>query len=306
MKITCIDFETANPFWGSICAMGVAVIEDGKIVQEMNMLIKPHPEHGVFNRDNIRVHGIKPDMVKDSQEFNAIYPEIKPLIEGGIIAAHNTSFDIDCLRDVLTLYRIPIPSFEHICTCELAEKAWPGLKSYRLKLVSAHLGYKFKHHDAGADALAAANIIIKAMEKAGTNDIRKLAESMGVKIREVTAGGEYELSSERQKRKQENRVDARDIKSESRDQDPGHPLYNRELVFTGNFSNGLTRRQAMQKAANAGARLINYVRRATDYLVQGAGDKGGESSKTRKAKRLIESGAGIKIISENEFLSLLQ
>jgi DNA polymerase-3 subunit epsilon len=284
----------------------VAVIEDGKVTQTLNEFIKPHPGHNIFNRDNIRVHGIKPEMVKDAPGFDVFYPRIKPLIEGGIIAAHNTSFDVDCIRDVLTVYGIPIPSFEHICTCELAEKAFPGLDSYRLKSVSIFLGYKFKHHDAGEDALAAANIILKAMEKTGIHDIRLLAENLGVTIRAVIAGDEYEISSARQKKRQENRVDARGVQAENKDFDPKHPLFGKELVFTGNFSNGLSRRQAMQKAANAGAKLSNYVRSATDYLVQGEAERGKETSKTRRAKKLIETGSsGIRIISEKDFLALL-
>lgn len=306
MKITCIDFETANPFWGSICAVGIAVIEDGKVTQTLNKLIKPHRAHSLFNRDNIRVHGIKPEMVKDAQEFDAFYPELKPLLDGGLIAAHNTSFDVDCIRDVLTVYNIPIPSFEHICTCELAEKAFKGLESYKLKTVSKFLGHEFKHHDAGEDALAAANIIIKAMESTGIHDIRLLAEHLGVKIRAVKHAEEYELSSIRQKRRQENRVDSRSVKPETRDFDPAHPLFGKELVFTGNFANGMSRRQVMQKAVNTGAKLSNYVRAATDYLVQGDADKNKETTKTRRAKKLIEAGAsGIKVLSEQEFLEFL-
>jgi DNA polymerase-3 subunit epsilon len=306
MKITCIDFETANPFWGSICAAGVAVIEDGRVTNTLNELIKPHPAHGVFNRDNVRVHGIKSEMVKNAPEFDAFYPVIKPLIEGGLIAAHNTSFDVDCIRDVLTVYGIPIPSFEHICTCELAEKAFKGLESYRLKTVSKFLGHEFKHHDAGADALAAANIIIKAMEKTGIHDIRDLAQNLGVKIRLVKEGEEYELSSVRQKKRQENRVDVSEIKAEKKDFDTAHPLFKKEMVFTGNFANGMSRRQAMQQAVNSGAKLSNYVRAATDFLVQGDGDKKIETTKTRRAKKLVETGAsGIKIISEKDFLALL-
>ncbi|MFP4465686.1 MAG: 3'-5' exonuclease [Candidatus Goldiibacteriota bacterium] len=201
MRITCIDFETANPFWGSICSVGAAVIEDGIITETVSELIKPHPEYGVFNRDNIRVHKIRPEMVKNAPEFNEFYPKIRHLIEGSIVAAHNTAFDVDCLRDVLTIYNIPIPSFEHICTCELAKKAWPQQETYKLKAFSRMLGHHFRHHDAGEDAIAAANIIIKAMEKTGISDIRGMAESLGVKIKPVDPEDEYILSYIRWKKK---------------------------------------------------------------------------------------------------------
>jgi NAD-dependent DNA ligase len=67
----------------------------------------------------------------------------------------------------------------------------------------------------------------------------------------------------------------------------------------------LSRRQAMQQAVNAGARLINYVRRATDYLVHGAVGNGDDSSKMRRAKSMIGTGAGIRIMEEDEFLSVI-
>jgi DNA polymerase-3 subunit epsilon len=307
MKITCIDFETANPFWGSICAAGVAVIDGNTVTDKFSTLIKPHKDHGKFNRDNIRVHGIKPEMVESSPEFPEFYPSIKVLIEGGVVAAHNSTFDVDCIRDAMTVYGMSIPSFEHICTCEIAQKVWgQELDGYTLKKVNTFLGYKFNHHDAGEDALAAANIIIKAMEKTGIHDIRKLAESIGVKIRRVSADEPYELSLVRQQKKLARTVDARKIKPETSEFDEGHPLHNREMVFTGDFSNGMSRREVMQAAANKGAKLSNYVRAATHFLVVGGNGSSKETTKTRRAKKLQETGSSdISILTENQFLSLL-
>jgi DNA polymerase-3 subunit epsilon len=308
-KITCIDFETANPFWGSICSIGLVAIEDGKIVHTLNSLIKPHAGYDVFNRDNIRVHGIKPEMVKDAPEFDVIYPQIKPFIENRMVAAHNSSFDIVCLKDVLTLYNIPIPAFDYICTCEIARKSWAGLKNYKLKTVGTFLGHTFKHHDAGEDALASATIVLKAMEQKSLKSINELAINLGVKTGSTSAGEIHILSSIKREQKKADSVDARSIVPESRNFDTSHPFYNREIVFTGKFSNDLNRRQTMQMAANAGARLSNYVRQITDFVVQGAkGDGFGgvsDSSKTTKAKKYNESGSRISIISEAEFLELI-
>jgi len=65
----------------------------------------------------------------------------------------------------------------------------------------------------------------------------------------------------------------------------------------------------MQMAVNKGAKISNYVRAVTDFLVQGAdegaGSRGVESSKIRKARRLVEAGDKIKIISEEDFFTLL-
>jgi DNA polymerase-3 subunit epsilon len=307
MRLTCIDFETANPFWGSICAVGVAVIENGKVAHAINRLIKPKPGYDLFNRDNIRVHGITPEKVKNAPEFDAVYPEIKPFIENGIVAAHNTAFDVPALEDVLTIYNIPIPGFEYICTCEVARASWQGLKNYRLKTVGAFLGHTFKHHDAGEDALTSALIMISAMKAIPADDVHVLADSLKVKMGTVKAGEEYVLSSIKKERRAADKTDAETIKAETCEFNAEHPLYNRELVFTGRFADGMTRRQAMQKAVNCGARLSNYVRYNTDFLVKGGAVlKDNDSPKVRKAEKLIEEGMKIKIISEEEFLEMLK
>lgn len=303
MKIICIDFETANPFWGSICAAGVVVLDDGVITEKFSTLIKPHIKYAEFNRDNIRVHGIKPEMVLRQPEFPEFYHRIKILVEGGLIAAHNSTFDIDCLRDALTIYGLPIPSFEYICTCEIAKKMWKELKGFTLKKVSDFLGYKFRHHDALEDSLAAANILQKAMETAGTTDIRAIADLLGVKIRKVDNAAPYELSSVRHARNREDRISVREIKAVTREFDKNHPFYAKEMVFTGRFKNGLTRRQIMQMAADMGAVLCDYVRSKTDILVSGEPKGETESSKLRKAKKMAEEGHKIQIIGEDEFIN---
>ncbi len=302
MKITCIDFETANPFWGSICAVGLAVIDDGKVVHTLNTLVKPHPKHAVFNRDNIRVHGIKPEMVKDAPEFDALYPQLKPYIENCVVAAHNTDFDISCLRDVMTLYSVKIPDFDYFCTCELSRKMWKGLLNYKLKTVSRHLDFKFKHHNAGEDSLASANIILKAFEASGARSAEELAEKAGISIKHISSADSYELSSVRHARKAALRVDVKEIKAAGKG-DPTSLFYGKEVVFTGEFPSGLGRREAMQMAADAGAKLCNYVRGLTDFVVAADNSTAGNSTKLRKARKVIEEGGKTVIISGDEFLA---
>ena len=311
MKITCIDFETANPFIGSVCAMGVAVIEDGKITFSKNIPVKPHPKYGAFNKDNVRIHGITKESVKDAHEFNEVYESLKPYMENAVIAAHNTDFDIRALKDVLTVYSLPIPGFEYFCTVELAKSTWLGLKNYRLHTVSAHLNHELKHHDAGEDALACANIIISAVKETGLHDIRELLTRAKVKIKTVQANEAHVLSHDFLTERFGEKVNAAHIMPKTESFDPKHPMYKKEFVFTGEFSNGITRREAMQKVVDAGGVLSNWVRGSTDYLVMGPHDLKkkpitAESGKVKRAKRLIEGKRPIQIISEPDFFKMLE
>ena len=73
------------------------------------------------------------------------------------------------------------------------------------------------------------------------------------------------------------------------------PLTGKTVVFTGTLM-ALTRAEAKERAAQAGAKVASSLSSKTDYLIVGA-DAG---SKLSKAEEL-----GITIISENDFLNLL-
>lgn len=309
MKITCIDFETANPFIGSVCAMGIAVIEDGKLTYTKNIPVKPHPKYGAFNKDNVRIHGITKESVKDAQEFDEVYASIKPLIENSMVAAHNSDFDIRALKDVLTVYGIEIPEFEYFCTVELAKSTWLGLKNYRLHTVSAHLKHELKHHDAGEDAIACANIIISALKETKSKDVRTLLSNAKVKTKSVKAGIAHILSHDFLTERFGEKVNAAHIMHNTDVFNPKHPAYKKEFVFTGEFSTGLSRREAMQKVVDSGGFVSNWVRGSTDFLVKGLHDTRkniitNESGKVKRAQRLIEGKRPIKIITEKDYFKI--
>lgn len=105
-------------------------------------------------------------------------------------------------------------------------------------------------------------------------------------------------------------VDARSITPNTTIFNELHPLYKKNIIFTGKLS--IEREDAMQSAANVGAILKNDISRKIDYLVVGEKDSefcdaDGLSKKERKAKELIENGKGhIQIISDAEFMKLLR
>ena len=74
------------------------------------------------------------------------------------------------------------------------------------------------------------------------------------------------------------------------------PLSGKTIVFTGTLEK-MTRAEAKAKALEAGAKVAGSVSKNTDYVVLGT-DAG---SKAKKAQEL-----GIAILSETEFLNLLQ
>ena len=51
MKIASLDFETANVFQGSVCSVGVALFEDGKLIRTMDQRIMPHSDCRYFCKE---------------------------------------------------------------------------------------------------------------------------------------------------------------------------------------------------------------------------------------------------------------
>lgn len=189
MNLVCIDFETANRFIGSICAVGVAVIEEGRISQTRYWLVKPHAACNSFDPFNIMIHGIQPGDVQDALEFNAIYDELELLLSDSILVAHNAAFDMSALRHVLDLYNIQYPTVDYLCTYKLSRRIWSGLENYKLDTVSRSVGHQFNHHNAMEDALACGKVLLAALAAKGLSDINEITSLIGMKMGSLYSQG---------------------------------------------------------------------------------------------------------------------
>ncbi len=79
MNFVAIDFETANFKRQSVCSVGLAIVENFKVVKTINKLIKPTPNY--YERINMSIHGIKPEMTENEKNFSELWPELKPYLE---------------------------------------------------------------------------------------------------------------------------------------------------------------------------------------------------------------------------------
>ena len=172
MRYTALDFETANNYRHSICAAGITILDGDKPVYTNNWLIKPHANQG-FAKHNIEIHGITREAVENAQEFDKVYSLIKSHISGKIIIAHNASFDVDALTHTLSLYNIPIPEFEYLCSLRMARAVWPKLSAYNLHEICSFLNIELNHHEAGSDSRGCAEIISRIMEEKHETDLRR-------------------------------------------------------------------------------------------------------------------------------------
>lgn len=157
-SFTAIDFETANRYRNSACAVGLVRVEGGRIVRRLHRLIRPPFRSFEFTD----IHGIDWGQVRTAPTFDNIWPEIAPLLDDiDFVAAHNAPFDAGVLRACCDWYGLDVPGVAFKCTVRLARSTW-GLRPTTLQHVADFLGLPLKHHDAGSDAEVCARIVLNA------------------------------------------------------------------------------------------------------------------------------------------------
>ena len=182
LDFTAIDFETANSSSASACAVGLTRVRDGRVVETAGWLIKPPPGHDRFFELNIGIHGIRPDDVVGAPSWTDQLAALDAFVGDDVLVAHNAGFDMSVLRRACEVTDAAYRPYRYLCSLQVARKSYE-LPSYRLPVVAAAAGFlDFAHHDATADALACAHIIIDAATRAGAQDVVELAMLLGVRV----------------------------------------------------------------------------------------------------------------------------
>ena len=148
-SFTAIDFETAQGYRWSICQVGLVRVENGKIVEEINLLVQP-PNNYYWERFT-DIHGISAKDTHNSQTFDKVWHQIEPFITNQNVVAHNgLSFDFPVLSETLKYYGMQAPHYEKHCTYRI-------FKDNLASLCKIH-GIALNHHDAWSDARACAEL----------------------------------------------------------------------------------------------------------------------------------------------------
>jgi DNA polymerase III subunit epsilon len=177
-KTIAIDFETATEARASACSVGLAFIENGRVVRVEERLIRP-PQNR-YSPFNIAIHGIRPEHTAHAPEFADVMLEFASDFEGARMIAHNASFDFSVLRSCLDLCGLEYPDLSYLCSVKLAQRHWPALGSHRLNVLAAHLGLTFLHHNAAEDARICAEACLAMAIEAEENDLFELALKLGL------------------------------------------------------------------------------------------------------------------------------
>lgn len=306
LNFVAIDVETANSQRGSICSFGLAVVEDGEVVRTESWLTRPPGELDWFDRFNIGLHGITPAMVVDAPAFCERLDQVLKVVGDRPVVAHNAAFDIGAIRQGCDADELDWPELTYGCTLVLSRRIL-SLLSYRLPIVCAELGVPLlDHHEAGADATAAAHIALELARRQQATSLEELASGVHVRLGQLSghdwAGCVRSLSDSVGR-------GYGDLPGASSAADPGHPLYGQTMVFTGGMA--LRREDAWAAVASLGATPEKAVTKRTTMLVIGDGFTGNcvEEFHTGKAAKAVHwqaKGHTIEVLTEGDFFGMLE
>jgi len=178
-----IDFETATREATSACALGIAVVRDGRVDERHSWLIQP--PFNEYEYRNTLIHGLGPGDTEFAPDFRELWFEVQPLLALGPLLAHNASFDVRVLRASIASHELPALAYPYVCTVNLARKAFPQLPRHTLNVVCDHCGIALVHHDAASDAEACANVALECAAVSGAPTIANAVEVLGVGVGRV-------------------------------------------------------------------------------------------------------------------------
>ena len=287
MDFIAIDFETANHNRSSACQVGLAKVIEDKIVETKCFYIKPTPNY--YEPINIRVHGITQQQTENAPTFEVLWQtELSQYIQGFPLVAHNAPFEKSVFNAMRALFDLEVPPIYD--TLRLSRAFCPELFSFRLDSVCDYFNIPLeKHHDAEADAIGGAEVLLALAAKTGETTIDGLCEksfycTQCAADRQSTGSFFFDT----------------DCFHADEDQVKG-----KSFCFTGNLS-FIRRDIAQQVIEQAGGFFKSGLSMKVDYLVVGdLSLYGNESGKLKRFRELRDKGARIEILSEQQFQEMV-
>lgn len=290
-----VDVETTGLNVNKCALIEVAAVKvvGDKVVDTFESLVKPY-EYCSVSKEITELTGITNAMLREAPKIEDVLPIFKDFIGNSVLLGHNVNFDINVLYDNFERVLDSALSNDFVDTMCIA-KSLLNLKHNRLSDVAKQLGVVPNGaHRALADCMT-------------TYECYKILKS-GNFSRDCTV---VNRGTEDEPKKKISAFGPRavDIEAESGCADESSIFYNKVCVITGELEK-MSRNDVMQLIANIGGTLADSVTRKTNILIigneQGKGVKGGKSNKQKKAEELIEKGFPIKIVTEQEFYTLIE
>ncbi|MEO1590282.1 MAG: 3'-5' exonuclease [Cyanobacteria bacterium J06632_22] len=191
--LTVVDLETTGAVAHHARVIEVSVLQatlaDG-IVSQQTHLINPHVK---IPEKITEITGITPSMVGTAQPPEDVWVDYEPLLNQGVLTAHNIEFDYGFLQSEfrrmdLHYYRPPSHRF---CTVILSRLLLADLPSRRLPKLVAHFGFDVgASHRAEADTQACwllAQYLLRRIQDDPEEDVLRCFRQQWIRLQDAAA-----------------------------------------------------------------------------------------------------------------------
>ena len=283
---TVIDIETTDlsPIYGEIIEVGALKVRNNKIVSSYFSLIKIKNSIPKYITS---ITGITDKMLEDKKELIEIASEFNSFIEDDILLAHNANFDINFIYDSYSKLGLDGISNDFVDTLRLSRLALKDVDNHKLDTICEYYKVNRQGHRSLSDCLVTHAIYLQLSNYLNNH-----------------------MSPLQQKSSFSKKIDLSLITSTNIEVDYDNYFFNKCICFTGKMDY-LSKYEAAQITVNLGAICTNSISKKTDILVLGNLQHqkevyGEKSTKHKKAEELIELGSSIEILTETEFLELIE
>lgn len=175
-----IDLETTglDPSSDQVIEVGVVLVERGEIVRRVGQLLRPSSPLPVIIK---RLTGLDDPLLASQPSFGEYRAELKTLLQGWTIVAHNAAFERAFMDGLLEELGAPV-----LDSCELYHYLYPEVGSHSLEAMVkwAGLGNGAQHRaleDAEDTFHALSFALQRCIHEARQDDLRELLEMLGHK-----------------------------------------------------------------------------------------------------------------------------
>ncbi len=281
-----INIELANPSPLSICQFAITEIKNGLLHKIVHAYVDPESDDFSYTR----YHGISSAMIEGKQVLEKYWDRISSLLADRYVAAHNMDVVYNAFRLYAEKNGLHMPEFKMLDTNLLSELL--GLGNKELKALADYYSIDYVQHDAVAEGKAIAVAILKYCRAKNISDPYILYGNIGTiphKIDDSDQLNKYEVAGSQL----ETEVDIEKV-----------DIKGKLFVFTGELAK-FERKYGVDKITSRGGEIKNNVTLKTDYVVIGDNMEHKTAVLTTAEKYIEERGLPIKIINEEQFLTLV-
>ena len=170
-RFAVVDFETMDTCRYTVCAVGVAILDNGEIVDKFYSLVCPPTKYE--NKYCVETHGLTYNDVKNSPSFDKVWEKVDRMIGDSPIVAHNSPFEKSCIEACGEEFGTKT-DYQYIDTLKMSRELFPGARNHKLDTLCEGLGVELtNHHNALEDAVATAECFREMVSMKSKNKKKK-------------------------------------------------------------------------------------------------------------------------------------